>query len=53
MNTKFLEKYTIRVRKDHKGPTLAELASKHAKKAGSSRKVNISSRVDQILYGAK
>ena len=52
MNTKFL-KNTRFEEKGPKGPTLAELASKHAKKAGSSRKVNISSRVDQILYGAK
>jgi hypothetical protein len=53
MNTKFLEKYTIRLPKKKPGPSLLQLAKKHAAKAGKGKKVTIAARVDQILYGAK
>jgi hypothetical protein len=51
MNTKFLEKYMISFERK-KGPTFGELTVKRMKKRKyKGKKVHISDRVDEILYG--
>lgn len=52
MNTKFLEEHTMKVKKSRKGPSLYELVIKRMGKTKyKGKKVNIASRVDEILYG--
>lgn len=51
MKANFLEKYTIRF-EPKKGPTLGELVLKRMSgKKYKGKKVHISDRVDEILYG--
>lgn len=52
MNTKFLEKYTIKPLKKTR-PLFKDLAKKHMIKIGKSKTVHIATNVDEILYGKK
>lgn len=52
MNTKLLEKYTIKPEKKT-GPYFVDLAKKHVIKTNDSKKTYASQQVDQIVYGLK